>query len=142
MPAQKLADAGINTPRPVCYGSQWGMLFEKRSFIITEQIPGESLERALPDSFNKLATNERELTPNLKERRRFIRSLAAFAHKYHATGYRHRDFYFAHIFHYNGIFYLIDLQRAFKPMLFAQRFRIKDIAQLSYSAPKTIFFTH
>jgi len=30
-------------------------------------------------------------------------------------------------------FYLIDLARAFKPMLFSERFRIKDIAQVHYS---------
>jgi hypothetical protein len=138
--AQKLADAGINTPGPVCYGSEWGLFFEKRSFIVTKQIPGESLERTLPPCFNKLTTNEHKLTLiTLKERRRFIKSLAEFARKFHNTGYRHRDFYFAHIFHHNGDFYLIDLQRAFKPLLSSERFRIKDIAQLSYSAPKKYF---
>ncbi|MDO8302042.1 MAG: hypothetical protein Q7T18_02260, partial [Sedimentisphaerales bacterium] len=61
-PAQKLAAAGINTPQTVCYGSERGMLFEKRSFIITRQIPGESLERVLPDCFNKLATDFTDYT--------------------------------------------------------------------------------
>jgi hypothetical protein len=132
-PAQKLADAGIHTPQTVCYGSERGTLFEKRSFIITRQIPGESLERLLPPCF---ADTSKE---KLKARRKFINSLAEFARKFHTTGYRHRDFYLAHIFHHDGIFYLIDLQRAFKPLLLAERYRIKDIAQLSYSAPKKYF---
>jgi tRNA A-37 threonylcarbamoyl transferase component Bud32 len=131
--ALKLAAAGINTPRPVCYGRQWGLFFEKQSFIVTEQIPGESLERLLPDCF---AADANE---NLKERRKFIAELAQFAGKFHNTGYRHRDFYFAHIFHHNGDFYLIDLQRASRPLLLAKRYRIKDVAQLSYSAPKKYF---
>jgi hypothetical protein len=134
-PAQKLAAAGIHTPHTVCYGSEWGSLFEKRSFIITKQIPGESLERLLPPCF---ADTSKE---NLRSRRKFINSLAEFARTFHATGYRHRDFYLAHIFHHDGKFYLIDLQRAFKPLLLAERYRIKDIAQLSYSAPKK-YFSH
>jgi hypothetical protein len=131
--SKKLSAAGINTPRAVCYGEQRGLVFEKRSFIITEQIPGESLERLLPPCFDG-DTNE-----NLKERRKFVGSLAEFARRVHATGYCHRDFYFAHIFHHNGEFYLIDLQRAFKPLLLSKRYRIKDIAQLSYSAAKKHF---
>ena len=139
-PAQKLAAAGINTPHTVCYGSERGLLFEKRSFIITKQIPGESLERLLPPCFNTAATDYTESKiKNLKSKIAFIRSLAQFARTFHATGYCHRDFYLAHIFHHDGVFYLIDLQRAFRPLLFSQRYRVKDIAQLSYSAAKKYF---
>lgn len=131
-PAANLAAAGINAPKTVAYGQEWGLLFEKRSFIIAEKIPrAESLEHKLPPCFYAPAT-----TQNLSRRRYFIRQLARFARKFHQTGYRHRDFYFAHIFHSeDGSFSLIDLQRVFKPKLFAERFRIKDIAQLYYSAP-------
>ena len=135
-PANKLASLGINTPKTISYGEQWGIFFEKRSFIITEKIPNaECLERKLPAYFNSPATVE-----NLKLRRNFIAQLATFVKKFHETGFRHRDLYFAHTF-YNerGEFYLIDLARAFKPTFFAQRFRIKDIAQLYYSAPKRYF---
>ncbi|MDO8302942.1 MAG: lipopolysaccharide kinase InaA family protein, partial [Sedimentisphaerales bacterium] len=76
---------------------------------------------------------------NLKSKIVFINSLAGFARTFHATGYCHRDFYLAHIFHHDGVFYLIDLQRAFRPLLFSHRYRIKDIAQLSYSASKKYF---
>jgi len=132
----ELAAAGINTPKIVSYGQQWGTFFEKRSFIITEKIPNaESLERRLPVFFTGPATLE-----NLKLRRAFIARLAGFVKRFHETDYRHRDLYFSHIFYSDsGDFYLIDLARAFKPILRHRRFQIKDIAQLFYSAPTKYF---
>jgi heptosyltransferase-2 len=132
----RLAEAGINTPKVVSYGQQWGLFFEKRSFIITEKIPGaESLEQKLPGCFADTGSAE-----NLKQRRVFITQLADFIKRFHETNYRHRDLYFSHIFYSdNGGFYLIDLARAFKPVILCQRFKIKDIAQLYYSAPAKYF---
>lgn len=135
-PTIKLTAAGINTPVIIAYGEQWGIFFEGRSFIITEKIPNaESLERKLPDCFDAPSTVEK-----LKLRRNFIARLAAFIKKFHETDYRHRDLYFSHIFYGDGgQFYLIDLARTFKPCLFAERFRAKDITQLYYSAPGGYF---
>ena len=95
------------------------MFFEKQSFIITEKIPNaESLERKLPDFFYQPSAQE-----NKKQKDRFINDLADFARLFHDTGFRHRDFYLAHIFMDEaGSFYLIDLQRAFKPLLSSARF--------------------
>jgi heptosyltransferase-2 len=135
-PAMKLASAGINTPVIIAYGEHWGIFFERRSFIITEKIPNaESLERKLPDCFNAPSSVKK-----LKLRRDFISKLATFIRKFHETNYRHRDLYFSHVFYGDGgRFYLIDLARTFKPCLFAERFRAKDIAQLYYSAPGGYF---
>lgn len=135
-PAIKLAAAGINTPKIIAYGEQLSAFFEKRSFIITEKIPdAESLERRLPNCFNAPVTIKK-----LKLRKNFIAQLAAFIKKFHETNYRHRDLYFSHIFYGDdGRFYLIDLARVFRPGLFAERFRVKDIAQLYYSAPGRYF---
>jgi heptosyltransferase-2 len=135
-PAVKLKDAGVNTPKTICYGWQWGRIFEKRSFCITEKIPNaESLERKFPECFYAEPTVE-----NLKTRRTFIAELACFVRKFHQTGYRHRDLYLCHIFYdNNGSFTLIDLARVFKPGLLAERYRRKDIAQLFYSAPGKYF---
>ncbi|UCF14651.1 MAG: hypothetical protein JSW59_14650, partial [Phycisphaerales bacterium] len=130
--ASRLTASGINTPRTICCGEQWGSFFEKRSFNITVEIPdAESLERRLPDYFREQAKDE-----HVKLRRDFIAELANFVKKFHETGYRHRDLYFSHIFHSDdGEFYLIDLARAFRPIVLSRRFQIKDIAQLHYSAP-------
>jgi hypothetical protein len=133
---ENLSQSGINTPKTVAYGEQWNLFFEKRSFIITEKIPvAEALERKLPDCFKGKAT-----AGNKKLRKIFIVELAEFIRKFHETNYRHRDLYFAHIFHSdNGEFFLIDLARAFKPILQSRRYQIKDIAQLYYSAPGKYF---
>ncbi|MHC4131601.1 MAG: lipopolysaccharide heptosyltransferase II [Planctomycetota bacterium] len=135
-PVKDLELAGIKTPKAVSYGEKWGIFFEKRSFTITEEITNaEPLEKKLPDCFQD-STNQ----DNIKEQREFIKELGQFARKLHDTGYRHRDFYLAHIFYRNnGTLYLIDLQRAFNPRFLAERFRVKDIAQLYYSAPKSAF---
>lgn len=132
----QLAAVGINTPKTLSYSEQWCALFEKRSFVITEKIPNaESLERKLPDSFNKPHTVEK-----LRLRRSFIAELAAFIRKFHDTGYRHRDLYLSHVFYSDSReFYLIDLSRVFRPVVRGQRFRVKDIAQLYYSAPAKYF---
>jgi heptosyltransferase-2 len=134
--ASQLTAFGINTPKTICYGEQWGSLFEKRSFIITQRIPrAASLERRLPDCFTGPPSGE-----NLRLRRYFIARLAAFTKKFHETSYRHRDLYFAHIFcDDDGRFHLIDLARAFEPMFLSRRFLIKDIAQIHYSAPGQAF---
>ena len=135
-PADDLARAGIRSPKTISYGEQWGVFLEKRSFIITEELPNaESLEQKLPDCFL-----DRSKTENLRQQRNFIERLGQFARIFHNTSYRHRDFYLAHIFYSDdGSFYLIDLQRAFKPRILAERFRVKDIAQLYYSAPGSAF---
>ena len=135
-PPDDLARAGIKTPKTISYGEQWGGFLEKRSFIITEELPNaESLEQKLPDCFG-----DRSKTENLRQQRNFIERLGQFARIFHDTDYRHRDFYLAHIFYSDdGTFYLIDLHRAFKPRILAERFRVKDIAQLYFSAPGSAF---
>ena len=112
--AAALQELGIATPKTVAYGEQRGVLFEKRSFIITENIAdAESLERKLPGCFTSAGTAQ-----DLRGRRGFIYCLADFISRFHDTGYRHRDLYLAHIFHSSsGKFYLIDLARCFRPAL-------------------------
>ncbi|MGB7581186.1 MAG: lipopolysaccharide kinase InaA family protein [Sedimentisphaerales bacterium] len=134
--AKKLATMGINTPKMIAWGQVWRGFFEKRSFVAIEEIrEGQSLERSLPGFFNEPGTAE-----NMALRRQFIRQLALFIKKFHDTGCRHRDLYLCHIFRVpDGRFYLIDLARVFKPVLFSEIYRVKDIAQLHYSAPAGYF---
>jgi len=129
--AEQLADVGINTPRTIAYGEQWAGGFERRSFIMTSRLEGaESLERRLPDSFCGECSGE-----NRMRRKDFIKGLADFVRRFHEAGFRHCDLYFSHIFRgEDGVLYLIDLQRVFKPLLLKERSRIKDISQLYYSA--------
>jgi hypothetical protein len=134
-PCEQLKKAGINTPEVIAHGFQWGGLFEKRSFIVTEKLQNAwPLEKKLPDFFYNSSPTE-----NVKQKKDFINALADFAAKFHKTGYCHRDFYLAHIFTDDQQnFYLIDLQRTFKPLFFKWRFKLKDLAQLYYSSPGQI----
>jgi heptose I phosphotransferase len=127
---------GINTPRMMAWGQVWGGLFEKRSFAAIEEIrEGQSLERSLPGFFNGPAAKE-----NLVLRRQFIKQLASFIRRFHDTGCRHRDLYLCHIFRVpDGRFFLIDLARVFRPVIFSEMYRVKDVAQLYYSAPAKNF---
>ena len=133
--AQDLASRGIGTPHTVACGQEWGTLFEKRSFLMTREVAdAEALERRLPSYFCSSATPER-----IRRRRDFVDRLAKFVRRFHKTGFRHRDLYFAHIFcSTDETFCLIDLARAFRPLL-RRRFQIKDLAQLYYSAPRAFF---
>jgi len=135
-PSEELATVGLRTARVVAYGANWGRMFEKRSFVITEEIiNAESLEKKLPG----FVSNPLSIA-DYRTRREFIEKLADFARRFHETEFRHRDFYLCHIFlDGDGRFYLIDLQRAFKPLLARRRYRIKDITQLYYSSPGPIF---
>ncbi len=134
LPGEPLAAAGISTPQVVAFGTEWGGLFERRSFVVTRMLEGaEALERRIPEAWQYGANG------SAAERRRFLEGLADFVRRFHATGYCHRDLYLAHLFHdAAGRLYLIDLQRAFRPRLRGWRWRIKDLAQLHYSAPGDI----
>ncbi|RKY06269.1 MAG: hypothetical protein DRP65_11980 [Planctomycetota bacterium] len=134
--AQQVTACGINTPKTIAYGEQWAGGFERRSFIMTRKIAGaESLERKLPGFFYQERSGE-----NLKRRNAFIEGLAEFVRRFHEAGFRHCDLYFSHIFYGDGgELYLIDLQRVFKPWVLKERFRVKDISQLYYSAPARYF---
>jgi hypothetical protein len=133
--ARQLAAAGINVPHTIACGERWGILFEYRSFLMTEEVEDSlSLERRLPPCFDGPPAPAR-----WRARREFIRRLASFVKRFHETGYRHRDLYFSHVFYSDeGQFTLIDLARASRPF-WRRRFQVKDIAQLHYSAPAASF---
>jgi len=130
---KKLTAAGIGTPKIVAYGWENNLIFEKRSFTITAEIPDSiSLEKKLPDYFYQKQTSN-------NKRREFIRKLAVFIKSFHKTGFRHRDLYLCHIFcNDKEEFTLIDLARCFEPIVLADRFQVKDLAQLFYSSPKSV----
>ncbi|MEN6335938.1 MAG: lipopolysaccharide kinase InaA family protein [Phycisphaerales bacterium] len=130
-----LVAAGVGVPRVVACGEEWGLLFERRSFLMTEEIrDSQSLERRLPPCFADPATPR-----VLQARRDYIHRLAGFIQRFHATGRRHRDLYLSHIFCSDaGEFCLIDLARASRPFL-QRRFQVKDLAQLHYSSPARHF---
>ncbi len=128
----ELNAAGVNTPEPVAWGFENKGVWESFSFSITAAVPGISLEKQLPACFTKMESQKPGV---LKEKKQLLEKLACEVKKFHDTGCRHRDMYLCHIFMDGGQFYFIDLHRTFKPLFFAERYRLKDLTQLYYSAP-------
>ena len=133
----KLPEIGITVPRPIAMGAGKGWA---RSFVMSEELPNaEALERLLPRGAQ--ACGEYEL---LRNKPKLIMELAELVRRLHQGGYYHRDLYLSHIFlckDKQGVerLALIDLQRVFQPKVWAERWRIKDLAQLYYSARR--YFT-
>lgn len=62
--------------------------------------------------------------------------LAGLIRKMHACGFNHRDLYLCHILRDNrGNLYIVDLHRVQRRAAVPERWRVKDIAALNYSAP-------
>ena len=134
-PADIFSRAEIKTPKTVAYGKISNGIFETASLIVTENIDdAKPLEKTLPPFFD-----DTNIEYDISKQKNFVKELGLFAKRFHDLGLRHRDFYLCHIFWgQEAGFYLIDLQRVFKPIL-SQRFRIKDIAQLFYSSPASVY---
>ncbi len=129
-----LARAGIPVPEPVAFGQEVRRGFERRSFLVVAEVPGESLERWLPEHWQRAATG----TARRRQREilvRLARGVAAF----HAAGFVHRDLYTSHIFlrwaegETSPSFTFIDLQRVFRPWWRRSRWVVKDLAALHFS---------
>lgn len=136
LPALELAKIGIKTPKIAAFGEVWNGIFEQKSFIATEEIVGAApLENNPPEFFVPPFSSDKR-----KKKLEFIDRLATFTRKFHGSGFFHRDYYLCHIFWGKQAgFEMIDLQRIFKPILLKNKYRIKDIAQLYYSAPASIY---
>lgn len=131
---QVIIEAGVDIPETIAFGGEWSGIFEKRSFIISLEIPdAQSLEKQLPKCFTQNTKDK------AAEKKRFVAETAAFVRRFHATGYRHRDLYLCHLFLSKaGTLYLIDLHRCFRPVFLSKRYAIKDLTQLHYSSPARV----
>ncbi len=131
---RSLAAAGIPAPTPVAYGEKMRGIFERRSFLLTEAIPGESLERWVPEHLGP----GRDV--DWQTRRGLVRQLALLVRTLHRRRLVHRDLYLSHVFISHNrdgkaVLHLIDLQRVFRPRWRWRRWQVKDLAALHYSTP-------
>jgi UDP-glucose:(heptosyl)LPS alpha-1,3-glucosyltransferase len=127
--------AGIPTATPVAAGERRLPDGGRESFVMTARLEGYvPLDQYIAAQFAA------PLTPlQLREKRRLIRAVAELARRMHAAQFNHRDFYLCHIFVKPGAVgspdvKIIDLQRVGYRSFPAQRWRVKDIAQLHYSS--------
>jgi len=131
---QKLNQIDIPTTPLVAYGVRGCSPARLRSFVITEDL-GDII------SLETLCADWKTNPPDARFKRRLIVAVAKLAHRFHAYGLNHRDFYICHFcldkkrladdeIH----LYLIDLHRVgIRPQI-AYNDRMKDIAGLYFSA--------
>ncbi|HWA99062.1 MAG TPA: lipopolysaccharide kinase InaA family protein [Pirellulales bacterium] len=129
---------GIPAMRLIAFGERLTAAGRLDSFVLTEALEGfTQLDHYLRRRFAP-----RSASPGPRDRSlsQLIDRVADVARRFHACGYNHRDLYCCHFFIREAepdefCVRLIDLQRVQQRRWFRRRWIVKDLAQLSYSAP-------
>lgn len=136
----RLGRGGIAAMRLIAYGEKLHEDGCLESFLLTEELAGyQQLDDFLRERFPPRDTDRpTRRDPGLVQ---LIQDVADVAGKLHRLGYNHRDLYCCHFFikeQPSGRFQvnLIDLQRVQHRRRRRLRWMVKDLAQLSYSAPR------
>lgn len=133
-----LQQSGIGAMRLVGYGQRLRRDGWAESFVLTEELAGfTQLDHFLRQWFVPAAERQK------RDRRlaRLLDQVADVAARFHRAGFNHRDFYCCHFFIRETLpshfaVHLIDLQRVERRRWLRQRWIVKDLAQLAYSAPR------
>ncbi len=130
---RQLKRAGIPCVDGVAFGESLADSRERRSVLLTSEVPGDALERMMWTWTSETATHVRRLLP----------ALADLVAALHRAGFVHRDLYLSHVFFdpdapVGDSLRLIDLQRVKRPERNLTRWIIKDLAALNYSTPQTL----
>lgn len=134
-----LDSLGFNTMVPVAFGEKKKFGLPYLSLTLTEHIyDAEKFETYLPKHFIFPLKSEK-----ISEKRILIKRLAALARDFHSKGLNHQDFYLGHLFirSKDNTIFIIDLQRVHRGKIIRMRDRIKDLAQIAYSAKSSSIFT-
>ena len=131
----RLKQLGVDTMTPVAYGERGINPAHQLSFLITEEL-------ANAISLEDYCKNWQTRKPSVREKRTMIRKIAHVSKTLHENGINHRDYYLCHFlrnndgapYQYEDPLYLIDLHRAQMRTSTPQRWLIKDLAGLFYSA--------
>ncbi len=126
---KKLQELGIKTPTIAAYGRRGLLPANIESFLVTEDVgPHQSLE--------DYCRHWRTQPPAFCHKRDLILQIADIARAMHSAGICHRDFYICHLLFTGPAepLTVIDLHRALVKSRLAERWVIKDIAGLYFSA--------
>ena len=128
--ADALRRARIPANRALAWGRSVSRGIET-TFVVLSPAPGVPSDQYLQRS------------PGDAKLRTLAQRMAALVRAFHAGGWCHRDLYLCHIFVREGAggdfeLTLIDLQRVFRPPCLTRRWRVKDLAQLAYSARQRV----
>jgi len=136
----RLQQGGISAMRLIAFGEKLHSDGRLESFVLTEELSGYTqLDHFLRRRF--AARETRAPSRQNVDLKRLLIQVADVASRFHGLGYNHRDFYCCHFFIREprpGRFQvnLIDLQRVEHRRRRRRRWIVKDLAQLSYSAPR------
>jgi hypothetical protein len=128
----------IETCKPICFGEKSRFGLERKSFLITEELPGMCLTDFIAQNWATLPQSEKEL---------LIASIAQFVRKIHKAGISLPDLYVWHLFltedkNASGTgrydFAVIDLNRM-KRNTKSKSERIKNLGRLYFSMTDKYF---
>ena len=127
--ANMLLENGIETYRPVCYGTKTKFNLERKSFVVTEKLPGMALTDFVTDKWAQLSRQRKEA---------IIASIGKLVRKIHEAQISLPDLYLWHIFikeksnseQYE--FAVIDLHRM-EHNIRNQNQLLKNLGRLDYS---------
>ncbi|MDP6962622.1 MAG: lipopolysaccharide kinase InaA family protein [Planctomycetota bacterium] len=141
--ANMLRRSGFDVPQPVAFGESINFFScPLRSFIITRGIEGPSLEEYLADGYPIMEG----LSPH-EVKNSILEDIAGMVKRFHSAGYYHKDLYCCHLIvaedeHEKesrwGQPHIIDLERVVRERNPAERWIVKDLAALHFSAPAVV----
>jgi hypothetical protein len=134
-----LNELGINTMVPVAFGEEKILGIPFFSLTMTENLfETEKMKPYLQQCFAQPVSIDM-----ISEKRRIIRKLASFARDFHNKGLNHQDFNLGHLYFRpkDDMIFITDIQRSHQRKAISVHDRIKDLAQLSYSAMRTNVFS-
>ena len=124
----RLGEAGVPGMRVAAFGEQGGNPARRRSFVLLDDI-------AHDESLEDVARRWARAPAPVAQRRATIAAVAMIVRGMHAAGVNHRDCYLCHFLcAHDGGLRLIDLHRAGIRAQVPLRWRVKDLAQLWFSA--------
>ena len=125
----KLQALGIKVPVIAAYGKKGLLPANMESFLVTEDV---GLHQSLEDYCRTWRTQP----PAFAHKRALLEQIAGIGRTMHTAGVCHRDFYICHFLFTseNQPLTVIDLHRALIKRKLAERWVIKDIAGLYFSA--------
>jgi len=131
---RRLTSLGIDTMTLVGYETKGWNPAKIKSFVVTEELTDTI-------SLEDYCANWSESSPKFSEKQLLIRKVAQIAKKMHESGVNHRDFYICHFLMNKTVhvthdvrLFLIDLHRAQLRSKIPERWLIKDLSALYFSA--------
>lgn len=139
-----LARDGVEAMTLMAFGERLGADGLLQSFLLTEELRGYvQLDHFIAERFprrelHRTIPRQPEVARDMKA---LMGEVARVAHRFHESGYNHRDLYCCHFFIKESepgrfLVRLIDLQRVQHRRRLRRRWIVKDLSQLAYSAPR------